>query len=126
MTGFQTIRMQDVAAVPAPDGSAVRVLPRMAAGSMVHIELGAGGVSRAVVHRSVEEIWYVLSGRGKMWRRRGAHEETVDLEPGVSLTIPVGTHFQFRASRETPLSIVAVTMPPWPGDDEADPVKGSW
>ena len=126
VSGFQTIRLLGVPVELAPDGSQVRVLPRMSAASMIHIELGAGRVSRAVAHRTVEEIWYVVSGRGEMWRRRGAHEETIDLVPGVSLTIPVGTHFQFRASREEPICIVAVTMPPWPGDEEADPVKGPW
>ena len=126
MSGFQTIRLQGAAAELAPDGSQVRVLPRTSAGSMIHIELGAGRTSSAMVHRTVEEIWYVLSGHGEMWRRLGEREETVPLVPGVSLTIPRGTHFQFRASAEAPVSIVAVTMPPWPGDDEAIPVAGRW
>jgi hypothetical protein len=36
------------------------------------------------------------------------------LEPGVSLSIPFGTQFQFRCDGSAPLDIVAVTMPPWP------------
>jgi mannose-6-phosphate isomerase-like protein (cupin superfamily) len=125
-SGFDTVRLDALRPVGAPDGSSVRILPRLAGGSMIHIELGASRVSHAVVHRSVEEIWYVLSGRGEMWRRLGEREETVPLAPGVSLTIPRGTHFQFRASAEAPVSIVAVTMPPWPGDDEAIRVAGRW
>ena len=112
--------------VIAPDGSDVRILLRLGAGSMAHFELGAGRTSGAVTHRTVGEIWYVLSGRGQMWRRQHDREETVDLEPGICLTIPVGTHFQFRAAGDDPLAAVAVTMPPWPGEGEAVAVPGPW
>jgi mannose-6-phosphate isomerase-like protein (cupin superfamily) len=104
----------------------VRVLLRLAGGSLAHFELGAGRVSRAVTHRTVEEIWYVLGGRGEMWRRQGGREQVVALEPGVCLTIPLGTHFQFRSLGPGPLFVVAVTMPPWPGPDEAVSVPGAW
>ena len=42
------------------------------------------------------------------------------------LSIPAGTHFQFRAAAGGPLSAVGVTMPPWPGDNEAYEVPGTW
>jgi mannose-6-phosphate isomerase-like protein (cupin superfamily) len=50
----------------------------------------------------------------------------VALAPGSCLTIPVGTRFQFRTRGTEPLSAVAVTMPPWPGDGEAVEVQGGW
>ena len=112
--------------VVAPDGSDVRVLLRLAGGSMAHFELAGGRTSQAVVHRSVDEIWYVLSGRGEMWRSLGDREQMVPLEPGTCLSIPVGTSFQFRSLGDEPLSAVAVTMPPWPGEDEAREVSGAW
>jgi len=123
---FSTTRLPANAAEHAPDGSALRALLRLPAASMAHFELPAGQVSRAVAHRSVEEIWYVLAGRGEIWRRQGEREETVALEPGVCLTIPLGTQFQFRAAASGPLAMVAVTAPAWPGDGEAVPVKGPW
>ena len=43
-----------------------------------------------------------------------------------SLTIEVGTHFQFRNTGDEPLCIVITTMPPWPGEHEAAPVAGRW
>ena len=49
----------------APDGTAVRLLLSLAGGSMAHFELPAGAVSHAVTHRTVEEIWFVVSGRGQ-------------------------------------------------------------
>lgn len=112
--------------VVAPDGCDVRVLLQLGLASMAHFELGAGRVSRAVAHRRVAEIWYVLNGHGEMWRQQGARAETVSLAPGTCLTIPAGTRFQFRSSGEVPLAAVGVTMPPWPGDDEAYQVAGPW
>ena len=61
-----------------------------------------------------------------MWRRLGGQEEIVELGPGVSLSIPLGTHFQFRCDGAQPLTVLGATMPPWPGEDEADPVEGMW
>jgi mannose-6-phosphate isomerase-like protein (cupin superfamily) len=61
-----------------------------------------------------------------MWRRLGEREEIADVAPGVSLSIPLGTHFQLRNDADVPLAAVAVTMPPWPGEDEACLVEGRW
>lgn len=121
------IRMLAVEAdVIAPDGCEVRLLAQTARGSMAHFTLGPGQVSRAVAHRTVEEIWYFISGQGRMWRRHGREEAIVELTPGVSLAIPLGTHFQLRNDGAEPLAAVAVTMPPWPGEDEAYLVEGRW
>jgi len=126
LSAFATLRLPATPTLVAPDGSDVRVLLGLSPGGMAHFELAAGQVSVAVTHRTVEEIWYVVAGRGEMWRRQGDHEETVPLEPGVCLTIPLGTHFQFRASATEAVAAVAITMPPWPGDGEAVRVDGPW
>jgi mannose-6-phosphate isomerase-like protein (cupin superfamily) len=111
----------------APDGSAVRVLLALRGGSLAHFELAPGQTSTAVCHRTVEELWYFVGGRGEMWRRDADGHEAVDaVEAGVSLDIPLGTSFQFRALGDEPLRAVGVTMPPWPGDDEAERVPGRW
>jgi mannose-6-phosphate isomerase-like protein (cupin superfamily) len=110
----------------APDGTAVRLLLSLGGGSMAHFELPAGAVSHAVTHRTVEEIWFVVTGRGSIWRRQDSRERTDPLAPGTSLTIPLGTAFQFRAEAGSPLAFVAITMPPWPGMDEALPALGPW
>jgi mannose-6-phosphate isomerase-like protein (cupin superfamily) len=126
MSAFATSSLPTEPTVVAPDGSDVRILLALASGSMAHFELKAGATSRAVAHRTVEEIWFVVSGGGEMWRRQGEREEVVALAPGVCLTIPIGTHFQFRASNMESMAAVGVTMPPWPGDEEAAWVSGPW
>ncbi len=124
--GFETKRMGAAADAVAPDGSEVRVLCRVERGSMAVFSLPPNAVSRAVAHRTVEEIWYFLSGRGRMWRKLGAREEFTDAVQGVSVTIPTGTHFQFRCDSDQPLIAIGITMPPWPGEDEAYAVNGAW
>ena len=126
MIPFATMQLPAEPEIVAPDGSDVRVLLGLAGGGMAHFSLAPGETSAAVMHRTVEEIWFVLSGQGEMWRRQDDRAEIVALAPGVCLTIPLGAAFQFRATGDTPLTAVAVTMPPWPGDGEALIVDGAW
>jgi mannose-6-phosphate isomerase-like protein (cupin superfamily) len=124
---FETKRLPDSVDAIAPDGSQVRVLLQRRAGSMAHFAVLSGQTSKAVTHRTVEEIWFFLSGEGEMWRKQpGGPEETVHVEQGVCVTIPLGTHFQLRCLGSEPLTAVAVTMPPWPGDGEAVTIEGKW
>ena len=126
MPAFDTKVLGEKPDAVAPDGTAVRLLASLAGGSFAHFELPAGAVSHAVAHHTVEEIWYFVAGVGEVWRRQGETENVVDVRPGVSLTIPLGTHFQFRSGLRAPLAFVAATMPPWPGENEAFRVEGRW
>ena len=126
MTDFTTRRLPALRDAVAPDKSDVRILLQLKGGGMAHFELGPGRTSKAVAHRTVEEIWFFLSGRGEMWRKQGDREEVVPVDAGVCLTIPLGTHFQFRSFGYIPLAAVGVTMPPWPGDGESYDVAGKW
>ena len=125
MTEFKTMQLPESSDVTAPDGSNVRILLALQRGSFAHFELPPGATSIPVAHRTVEEIWYFLTGQGEMWRKQNYREETVTVEPGVCLTIPIGTHFQFRSFGYEPLAAVGVTMPPY-SDGECYEVKGTW
>ena len=126
MSDFVTRVLPDTHDVLAPDGSEVRILASSPRGSMAHFRLPPGKASKPVAHRSVGELWYVVSGHGQIWRKNEAHETVTELAAGISLSIPVGTHFQFRNTGNANLDIVGVTMPPWPGEDEAYVVPGIW
>jgi mannose-6-phosphate isomerase-like protein (cupin superfamily) len=110
----------------APDGSEVRLLTALKGGSFAHFTLGPGEISRAVRHKNVEEIWYFVSGEGALWRQEGEQEKIEPVRPGLTVAIPAGMAFQFRAAWDAPLVFVAVTMPPWPGEQEAETVEGMW
>jgi mannose-6-phosphate isomerase-like protein (cupin superfamily) len=124
MADFETMHLPAEPTLIATDGSDVRVLLHVDAGGMANFQLAPGNTSTAVRHRTVEEIWYVVAGRGWMWRKQDDREETIDLSPGICLTIPLGTSFQFRADDTTALEVIGVTMPAWPGDGEAVLTEG--
>jgi mannose-6-phosphate isomerase-like protein (cupin superfamily) len=126
MTPFATRTVPAAADTLAPDGSEIRLMPTVAGGSMVHCRLPPGACSLAVTHRTVEELWYVLAGAGEIWRRQGERAEVAALAPGISVSIPLGTDFQFRNTGDVPLDIVIATLPPWPGMDEAVRVADFW
>ena len=126
MIPFETLRIPKGKTERAPDGSEVRKLLSLPGGGMARFELAPGLTSRAVAHRTVDEIWLFVSGRGEMWRKQDRLEEVVDVEAGVCITIPCGTHFQFRSLGNESLVAIGVTMPPWPGEGEAMSVSGPW
>jgi mannose-6-phosphate isomerase-like protein (cupin superfamily) len=121
---MNTSKLKDRYDVLAPDGSEIRELLKSERGSMVHCTLPAGKTTQAVKHKTVEECWYFLSGEGEVWRKEGDREEVTVVTPGVALNISLGCHFQFRNTGTRPLTFVIITMPPWPGPNEAVPVKG--
>jgi mannose-6-phosphate isomerase-like protein (cupin superfamily) len=108
------------------DKSEIRFLHRMKGGSVVHCTLPPSTTSFAVSLETTEEVWYFLQGFGQVWRKIGQTEEIVDVREGTSLTIPTGTHFQFRNTGWQPLCFICITMPPWPGEQENQRVAGYW
>ena len=120
-------RRADQPDVFAPDGSEIRLLADGRNGatksSMVEVALRAGQVSRPVYHRTVEETWYILEGRGRVWRcppdADPASIPPQRVSPGDTLVIPTGWRFQFAAAPDAPLRFLCHTTPPWPGEGEA-------
>ena len=119
MTPFESHTLPADYDVLAPDGSQIRLLHSLEAVSVAHCRLPAGAVTIPVQHRTVEEVWYIVAGAGEVWRKQDEREETLSVAAGISLTIPLGTQFQFRAFGAAPLDIIIATSPPWPGEDEA-------
>ena len=110
----------------SPAGAEIRYLMDGSTGNMIHATVPPGQINRATVHATVSEFWHVLSGEGQIWRRDGTGEQTIALEPGVSIDIPLGTAFQYRCTGDAPLRFLCVSMPPWPGDQEATVIEGPW
>jgi mannose-6-phosphate isomerase-like protein (cupin superfamily) len=110
----------------APDGSIVRALTRTQRASVIHCMLAPGAISRAVRHRSVEEIWYCLRGSGELWRSNAGRSCSDALVPGALHTIEAGTCFQFRCDSGDALEILITTVPPWPGAHEAEACEQCW
>lgn len=126
MSDFATKSLPEEVDAIGPDGLEVRLLLGLDSGTFAHFTLPAGKTSQAVTHKTVEEIWYFLSGVGEMWRRQGDRESIDPVSRGVCLSVPLETHFQFRNTGTEPLTFIIATMPPWPGDGEAFNVPGKW
>lgn len=110
----------------SPAGADIRFIMDGATGNMIHSTVPVGQINRATIHATVSEFWYILEGKGEIWRRDQVDERVTQLEAGVSIDIPVGTAFQYRNVGTVPLKFICIAMPPWPGDDEATHLDGVW
>jgi mannose-6-phosphate isomerase-like protein (cupin superfamily) len=115
----------------APDGSEIRLLLKSEhseRGGLCHCTLPAGKTSIAAKHKTVEELWYFVSGQGEVWLKQGATETVHPVKSGVALSIPPGAGFQFRnLSENDNLEFIITTMPHWPGPEEAILLdEGKW
>ena len=123
---FQTQQLKSEPDEIAPDGSKIFLLTRVNGGSMCLCELPASETTQAVRHKTIEEIWFFLSGEGEVWREMNGKEEVTEVSRDISITIPLGCHFQFRNTGKEPLRFIIVTMPPWPGKEETVKAGNYW
>ena len=78
---FETKRIGAAPDAIAPDGSEVRVLCQLPRGGLAVFSLA----SKAVAHRTIEEVWYFTAGCGRMWRKLGDHDDIVPHEAVAKL-----------------------------------------
>ena len=110
----------------SPAGADIRFIMDGESGNMIHSTVPPHQTNRATVHATVSEFWFVLEGRGEIWRDDGVDSCITDLVPGTSIDIPAGTAFQYRNESDQELKFICIAMPPWPGDSEATYLDGIW
>jgi len=123
---MKTIMLPESPDAKSPAGADIRFLMDGVTGNMIHSTVPPHQVNKATVHATVSEFWYILEGHGQIWRDDGVESCIVDLLPGTSIDIPVGTAFQYRNVSDEDLKFICIAMPPWPGDSEATHIKGVW
>ena len=124
---MKTVHLASADRGRSPLGAHIRYLADGPHGNMIHSTVPPGMVGRAAQFRTIDEYWYVLSGKGDVWRRSPDGTETVtELRPATSVDIPLGTAFQYRCRGDEPLTFICVALPPWTGDDEAILIDGLW
>jgi mannose-6-phosphate isomerase-like protein (cupin superfamily) len=110
----------------APDTSEIRLLTSINQGGLCLCTLPINKTSSPVKHKTVNEIWYCISGNGEIWLSAEDYNKVVAFHQGDSFLIPVDYSFQFRNTGDEPLNILITTMPSWPGPEEAVTVPGKW
>lgn len=124
---MKTVSLSEKADTHSPAGAEVRFMVEGTGGGMIHCTLPPFQVNKAVIHATVNEIWYVLSGHGEIWRDNGIESSVTTLITGTSIDISPDTVFQYRSVSDEALRFICVTMPPWSSDTEARFVdKGKW
>ncbi len=113
-----------VADYAAPDGSEMRLGVSTAVGGVAHCMLPPGQRTGAVRHRSVTEVWYILAGHGELarWDSPNATDQPTRLALMADMSVAIRPHipFQFRATGLSPLHLLLLTTPAWPGAAEAE------
>jgi mannose-6-phosphate isomerase-like protein (cupin superfamily) len=122
---FETMRLPETFAALAQDGSRYDGLLGTSNGWLSDCRLQPHATTRAVRHFTHDEIWYVRSGRGEVWRSNDVAEEIVSATTGTCLTIPALTAFQFRTESEA-LGFLIIQAPPWPDGPGFEYVPGHW
>ena len=123
---METIILPEKPDAKSPAGADIRYLVSGKTGNMIHSTVPPRQINEATVHATVHEFWYVLEGKGEIWRDDGQSSSVAQLEPGTSISIPVGTSFQYRNTTDRDLKFICIAMPPWPGDAEATKITGIW
>jgi mannose-6-phosphate isomerase-like protein (cupin superfamily) len=123
---MKTVFLPEKAEAKSPAGADIRFLVDGPTGNMIHSTVPPHQINRATVHATVSEFWFILDGRGEIWRDDGVESGVTELVPGTSIDIPVGTPFQYRNVSDQELKFICIAMPPWPGETEAKYVDGIW
>lgn len=114
---FDTLSLPETFTDVAQDGSRYDGLLGTRHGWLSDCRLMPYSTTRAVRHLAHDEIWYVRTGAGQVWRSLYGHEQAVDVAAGTCLTIPMQTAFQFRTGSE-PLQFLIMQAPPWPAEPQ--------
>lgn len=123
---MKTTRLPEKPDAKSPAGAEICFLMDGEGGNMIHSSVPPWQINRATVHKTVSEFWYIMEGEGEIWRDDGQESSVTSLVSGTAIDIPVGTAFQYRNISDKPLKFICITMPPWPGDEEAVYVEGIW
>ena len=91
----------------------IRYLLKTERGDITHAVCPPGETSPVHFLPELFEAYYVLAGRGEIWRQISDREEITALRPGRLVQIPAGTRFQYRAYSDASLVFLVVVLPTW-------------
>jgi mannose-6-phosphate isomerase-like protein (cupin superfamily) len=112
------ISLNDIDPYVTKDGSLIREIIRPTIREGVRMSLAEATVKKDCttilhLHRSSQEIYHILSGRGMMT----LEQEIFAVEPGDSILIMPGTPHQVKNTGDQPLEILCCCYPPYDHED---------
>jgi mannose-6-phosphate isomerase-like protein (cupin superfamily) len=115
---FHKISTNDIEPYVTKDGSLIREIIRPsrledARMSLAEATLKEGCSTFLHIHRTSEEIYHILSGKGAMT----LGDEKFDVEPGDSIFIMPGTPHRIENLGDRPLRILCCCYPPYEHED---------
>lgn len=118
MTGKRlVVHENEGAVVPDICGTAVELINARTSGStkvsFAKLIIKPGQKSRRHYHKQTEEIYYILSGSGKVRIR----DEQFDVGPGYAMLMPIGVSHQITNTSDEDLIFVCADAPVF---DESD------
>lgn len=113
-----TTKYSDCPSFTTKDGSTIRELmayrnSACVQSSLAEATLPVGGKTECHLHRTVEEVYYFLEGRGRIL----VGDECLDVEPGMSVLHRPGVRHQTWNTGDVPLVFLCVCAPPYEHDD---------
>lgn len=112
MAGFVVRHRDEAPTVPCPCGASTRILTAADGGPCsVHVTTIRDSVRH--YHRDTTEVYYILSGTGKM----ELNGEWAAISPGSVVRIDAGTRHRLVAD-EGAVTTVVMAFPPFNPDDE--------
>jgi mannose-6-phosphate isomerase-like protein (cupin superfamily) len=123
---MNTTRLSGKPDAMSPAGAEICFLMDGEGGNMIHSSVPPRQINKATVHKTVSEFLYILKGEGEIWRDNWEESSVTTLVPKTTIDIPVGTSFQYRNIGDSSLKFICISMPPWPGDEEATYIEGVW
>ena len=115
---MEVIHRNDSAPFTTKDGSTIRSLIDRTNSSAVNQSLAEalvppGGATEPHRHPQTEEIYYILSGTGRIT----VGDETRDVRPLDAILIPPGTRHTIANTGPKPLSFLCCCAPPYSHED---------
>jgi len=115
---MKIVRRDDSSPFVTKDGSIIRSILDLSNSSaknqsLAEAILQPGGSTEPHCHPKSEEIYYVLSGNGKMT----VGKDTADIAPLTGILIPPGVRHQIRNTGATDLVFLCCCSPPYQHED---------
>ena len=116
---MEVINLNEVAAFVGPDRAIIRELAASRNSSarkqsLAEVTIPVGGTVVEHFHKTIEELYYILTGTGLM----KIEDEVREVGPGDTVIILPGQRHKITNNGQAPLVFLACCSPEWTAEDQ--------